>query len=463
MNGHPLLLRALFIFSLGLVLGCARATPDDLSPDTDAGLTLKCQSLTVQAGSIGSGQTASALATAQLTGTQDVWADYVEFAPGTQAQCIFQLPSSTPASSVASLALGINYRGPRQSDMTWQWQAWDNSAAAWVTVGDNGFARDWSWSRATLPLPAPAARFFAGGQLKVRYLTTSHYDASELDQWIVKVTPTTTTPPPPPDMAQLPSADMAQSSAPDLAQSSSDMAQSNSGYWQPHPGTSWQYQISGTVDTSVNAEVYDIDLFDNSAATVAGLKAQGRKVVCYFSAGSYENWRPDVSSFPAAVIGNPLDGWPGENWLDTRAQAVRDIMGKRMDLAVQKGCDGVDPDNVDGYTNNPGFPLTAATQLDYNKFLANAAHARNLAVALKNDIDQIPDLVSYFDFQVNEQCFQYNECDKVQPFVTAGKPVFNVEYGAASLSTTVCPKANALNFDSLIKNLNLDAWRVSCR
>jgi hypothetical protein len=260
--------------------------------------------------------------------------------------------------------------------------------------------------------------------------------------------------------------DMAQASAPgDMAQASApgDMARAASGYWQPHPGTSWQLQLSGTVDTSVDVQVYDIDLFDNSAAIIAALKAQGRKVVCYFSAGSFENWRPDVSSFPAAVIGNGLQGWPGENWLDTRAQAVRDIMAKRMDLAVQKGCDAVDPDNVDGYTNNPGFPLTYQTQLDYNRFLAGAAHARNLAVALKNDIDQIVDLLSDFDFQVNEQCFQYSECDKVQPFIAANKPVFEVEYGAASLSTTVCPKANAINFDSLIKNLNLDAWRVACR
>jgi hypothetical protein len=158
-----------------------------------------------------------------------------------------------------------------------------------------------------------------------------------------------------------------------------------------------------------------------------------------------------------------VQGWPGENWLDTRSQAVRDIMQKRMDLAVQKGCDGVEPDNVDGYTNNPGFPLTPATQLDYNGLLADAAHSRGLAVALKNDLDQVADLVGKFDFALNEQCFQYSECDSLQPFIAAGKAVFEVEYGAASLATSVCPKANAANFDTLIKDLNLDAWRVACR
>ncbi|HYO17520.1 MAG TPA: hypothetical protein VES02_02480, partial [Dermatophilaceae bacterium] len=29
--------------------------------------------------------------------------------------------------------------------------------------------------------------------------------------------------------------------------------------WVPEPGVSWQLQFSGTVDTSVEAEVFDID------------------------------------------------------------------------------------------------------------------------------------------------------------------------------------------------------------
>jgi hypothetical protein len=266
------------------------------------------------------------------------------------------------------------------------------------------------------------------------------------------------------DMAQAPSVTGRGDMATLPTGPSDDMATPTTGtHWQPHPGTSWQWQLSGTLDSSVNVAVYDIDLFDNSAATIAALKAQGRKVVCYLSAGTFENWRPDASSFPGAVIGAAVQGWPGENWLDTRAQSVRDLMLKRMDLAVQKGCDGIEPDNVDGYTNSPGFPLTYQTQIDFNTFLATSAHARGLAVALKNDLNQVKDLVGSFDFALDEQCFQYSECDMLKPFIAAGKAVFEVEYGAASLATSVCPQANADNFDSLIKNLNLDAWRVACR
>ena len=233
--------------------------------------------------------------------------------------------------------------------------------------------------------------------------------------------------------------------------------------WTPHPGTTWQWQLQGTIDPSFDVVMYDIDLFDNTQSVIDSLHASGRKVICYLSAGTYEPNRPDSSQFPASVRGTELPDWPGEYWLDTRSSIVRDIMKARMDLAVSKHCEGIEPDNVDGYTNNPGFPLTATTQLDYNHFLASEAHARNLSVGLKNDTDQIPDLVGAFDWALNEQCWQYSECDLYDPFLAANKAIFNTEYGTASLATTVCPKANAKNLDTLIKMLDLGAWRVACR
>ena len=45
--------------------------------------------------------------------------------------------------------------------------------------------------------------------------------------------------------------------------------------WVPAPGTTWQWQLSGRIDQSVKAEMYDIDLFDTSAATVASLHRAG--------------------------------------------------------------------------------------------------------------------------------------------------------------------------------------------
>lgn len=232
--------------------------------------------------------------------------------------------------------------------------------------------------------------------------------------------------------------------------------------WKPVPGTSWQWQLAGAVDASFDVAMYDIDLFENSASLIRQLHNDGRIVICYFSAGSWENFRPDAGGYPASVKGNALEGWPDERWLDIRQlAALGPLIQARLDLAVEKGCDGVEPDNVDGYANSSGFPLTADDQLKFNTWLAQQAHARNLSVGLKNDLDQVVQLVAAFDWALNEQCFEYGECDKLAPFVKAGKAVFGVEYTLEP--GEFCPQANALNFDWLKKNYDLDAERQSCR
>ncbi len=231
--------------------------------------------------------------------------------------------------------------------------------------------------------------------------------------------------------------------------------------WVPPANTSWQIQLQGKIKTKFNVRLYDVDLFDTPSATIATLHAAGRKVACYFSAGSYENWRSDAAQF-ATVVKGKSNGWPGEQWLDIRRlDLLMPIMEARLDLCRQRGFDSVDPDNVDGYTNVTGFPLTADDQLAYNAAIANAAHARGLTVALKNDLDQIPQLVSYFDWALNEQCFAYNECGLLTPFRTAGKAVMNIEYSRGLKK--FCPQANAMNFNSLKKKMTLKAARRACR
>ncbi len=147
--------------------------------------------------------------------------------------------------------------------------------------------------------------------------------------------------------------------------------------WQPPPGTTWQWQLKETIDTSFDVAMYDIDLFDAPQATIAQLHSDGRIVICYFSAGSWENWRDDAGAFPEALLGSPLDGWPDEKWLDIRQiDQLAPVMKARLDLAVTKQCDGVEPDNVDGYTNDSGFPLTGEDQLVFNRWLVEQAHSR---------------------------------------------------------------------------------------
>lgn len=234
------------------------------------------------------------------------------------------------------------------------------------------------------------------------------------------------------------------------------------GWWRPSPGTSWQWQLTGTIDTSLDVAMYDVDLFDAPQAVIDRLKAEGRTVICYFSAGSHEDFRADAGRFPAGAIGSALDDWPGERWVDIRSAGVRAIMSARLDLAVARGCDGVEPDNVDGYANASGFSLRPSDQLDYNRFLAREAHQRGLSVGLKNDLDQVEALVGDFDWALNEECAAYDECDALLPFIAAGKAVFHVEYGGDDAVAGACRAGGARGFDTLVKRLDLDAWRRAC-
>ncbi len=239
-------------------------------------------------------------------------------------------------------------------------------------------------------------------------------------------------------------------------------------WYKPELSISWQWQLNGVVNEDYQVSLFDIDLFDAPGSLINNLKISGKKVICYFSAGSYENFRADVDKFNTNELGNTLDGFPDERWLDIRSENIANIMTSRLDMAVLKGCDGVEPDNMDAYVNDSGFDLTANDQLAFNKFIANEAHKRGLSVGLKNDLDQIQLLVNFFDFHVNEQCYEFNECDTLKPFIDAGKPVLNVEYQQLLVDDeiardTLCKESQLMQFSSLVLPLDLDdTFRFSC-
>jgi len=262
--------------------------------------------------------------------------------------------------------------------------------------------------------------------------------------------------------------------------------------WHPALSTRWQYQLQGvsayastgginvgitarpfTGGSAVPPGVFDIDLYVDQAisgnnttldtAAVNAIHARGAKAICYVDAGTWENWRIDAGSFPSSVLGRN-NGWPGEKWLDIRQTSILlPIMQARVQKCVQAGFDGVEWDNVDGYSNKTGFPLTANDQAVYDASLANLAHQVGLTVALKNDVEQETTLAPYFDYAINEQCQQYDECDGYTgTFVNGGKAVFQVEY---KLSTSkFCAKANTANRNAIVKSLDLfDTPWTPCR
>ncbi len=391
-----------------------------------------------------SSQPLTVLAVKDQLNSDDDSRKYKEFNPsatGYTGRFSFNVPAS-PNTKIDKLTFRANYRGPEKSFQEWKFQLLDVSTGKWVFIANNLNVANSHWSDITATIKTPGKFINSKNQITLRYLTSSATDNSQLDYLSFEIISSGSTPTPAPDPIVTPP--------------------STGAHWQPAPGLKWHIQYTGALNTSLNVDVYNIDLFDTSAATISSLKSTGKHVICYFSAGSYENWRPDTSKFPASVLGHDLDGWAGEKWLDVRQLDILiPIMRARMEMAVKKGCHAVDPDNVDGYTNSTGFALSYNDQLAYNIALTEAAHDLGLAIGLKNNLDQIKDLVGHYDFAVNEECFQYGECNTLKPFVAAGKPVFGIEYNLSTAS--FCPQANLMNFDFQKRKLSLDAWVQSCR
>jgi hypothetical protein len=227
--------------------------------------------------------------------------------------------------------------------------------------------------------------------------------------------------------------------------------------WHPQPTTAaWQWQLQGKVDTSIEAGVYEVDGFEVPARTVARLHRLGRRVICYLDVGSWENYRPDAGRFPQAVLGRAYEGYPDERWLDVRRlDLLAPILRRRFDLCRRKGFDAVEPDNVAGYENKTGFPLTPDDQLRFNRWVAREVRRRGMAVALKNDPEQVGQLLGSFDFAVVEECFAYDECAKFSPFVAAGKRVLVAEYEEPLAA--ICDQAERLRFSVISKDYDLFA------
>lgn len=245
-------------------------------------------------------------------------------------------------------------------------------------------------------------------------------------------------------------------------------------WWHPGPLSSWQYDLDWPVAVPTNVgsvQVYDID-YDGaeqgSEAQVTGLvsriHASGGHAICYLETGAWENYRPDASQYPASVLGNSMGAYPDERYVDIRQWSVLEpILEARFRQCKAEGFDGVETDIDDSYTDDTGFPLTLLDEVRFDTEVANNIHAVGLAWFLKNGINGdafIKDVEPLADGTVNEQCWQYQECSQLEPFVKAGKPVLNVEYEDLPQAST-CQQALGFPMATMHTDVNLDgtiAW-----
>jgi len=92
----------------------------------------------------------------------------------------------------------------------------------------------------------------------------------------------------------------------------------------------------------------------------------------------------------------------------------------------------------------------------------------NLSIGLKNGGTIVNATLDIMQWEVNEQCEQYDECDLFRPFIDAGKPVFHIEYPDSSPDISVsekkdvCDNASAQGFSTVLKNMDLDNFLETC-
>lgn len=242
-------------------------------------------------------------------------------------------------------------------------------------------------------------------------------------------------------------------------------AASGKSIWHPAPGNSFDWQLTEPFDLRQPAEIPDLDLFDTPPGVIADLKRQGVRLICYINIGAWEEWRPDAGDFPDAVLGKGYDGWAGERWLDIRAlDALAPLIRARMDLCRDKGFDGIEPDNIDGYDNATGFAIRRADQIRYNLWLAAEAHQRGLSIALKNAPQLLEDLAENYDWALLEDCHAQGWCNDLAPFVEAGKAVIAVEYTDQDPDwPEICQQAADAGVQTLLKTRDLTGWSMRCK
>lgn len=243
------------------------------------------------------------------------------------------------------------------------------------------------------------------------------------------------------------------------------------GWWLPPAGISWDIQFAIDPDADLvlpeeAIEAIDLDGEETSARTVAALHSRGIRTLCYVNVGAWEEWRADAGAYPDEILGNDYAGWAGERFVDVRElDALGPIIEARFDDCAAKGFDAIEPDNIDTVFADTGFPLTEADQLAFNRWIADEAHARGLAVFQKNIPELAPELVDRYDGAITEDCAADGWCPDMAAYLEDGKPVLGIEYTDVTDDETfagMCVDGDLAGVSLILKNRDLDAARASC-
>lgn len=231
--------------------------------------------------------------------------------------------------------------------------------------------------------------------------------------------------------------------------------------YAPPNDARWWAQLDGAVDIQQPADFFYLDPEQQDPDDLATLRAQGRPYLCYLSAGSVEAFRRDAEDFPARVVGNELQNFPREHWLDVRDGAVRDLMAKRVTALAAFGCAGVPPSSLAVHAADTGFELSLTDALDYARWLAERLHAAGMSAGLTGPAALTSELWPTFDFGLAISCVS-GGCSEYAPFQSAKKTVLHLEVGDAGAASGICNDAKSLGFYALVSDAGFTGRCITC-
>ncbi|MGH2549313.1 MAG: endo alpha-1,4 polygalactosaminidase [Thermomicrobiales bacterium] len=237
-----------------------------------------------------------------------------------------------------------------------------------------------------------------------------------------------------------------------------------SGYWAPPADVRWTFQKSPNgVPVDQDLKLAIVPLFGANEAQIKKLESEGISAICTINVGYVLNTDPDYDQFRTPMIGKLV--WEGNvpHWIDIRNTGVRALMQARMEQAKEIGCKGVITENMELWYNDTGFYISYGDQLVYNRWLADTAHQLGLSIGMHNTFFQVNDLVDWFDFGLVEDCLNSGDCETYIPFLSAGKPVLDIEYNSMSSEVDICKAGRELRFNTIIKGYSDDTTFVDCR
>lgn len=413
----------------------------------------------------------SVLATLGNSGTSDNANEYIRFSPSNsriQARLDYTFSGFN---SALPLKISYNARSINNSKELIRLQIRNFYTGSWEVLGSNTSV-DNQWVLQNFSRTTKMQNYLGSSQkISLRVFATGSesisVDLLTVTQESVAPTPTptpTVTPTPTPTPTVTPTPTPTPSATP---------PPSPGVYMMPPNGKFlWDWQIGASSDAAVviqpGLKMIDLDGFNTSAAKVAEIKSKGVYTLCYLDVGSWEPGRPDSADYPAYLKIKQDPDWPQEYFLDVKDvfkanSVLAAILKKRFQMCIDKGFDGIEPDNLQNDENAGGL-ITLQQQIDFNGFIADMAHQMGIAIVQKNGPDKIllkdrtgKMMVEKFDGILNEECQQFSECGPLAEYVKRGKMAVNTEYKVAPNCTT----SNSLVINTIRKDLNLAGGKDS--